>query len=155
MSRHCYARSQILTLSVWLKPFILMSSCMYFYIGHIRDARTAPESTIEQVMATAINQTLRDKNSFLSTLKNNIENILIHENDTTLADIDNRLEELQTEILKLASSKTLGGRTIKRITAMGDFLKGQSIALTEYSEPLVRRLIEKITFFEGKFTVEF
>jgi site-specific DNA recombinase len=128
---------------------------MYFYIGHIRDARTAPESTIEQVMATAINQTLRDKNSFLSTLKNNIENILIHENDTTLADIDNRLEELQTEILKLASSKTLGGRTIKRITAMGDFLKGQSIALTEYNEPLVRRLIEKITFFEGKFTVEF
>ena len=132
-----------------------MSSCMYFYIGHIRDARTAPESTIEQVMATAINQTLRDKNSFLSTLKNNIENILIHENDTTLADIDNRLEELQTEILKLVSSKTLGGRTIKRITDMGDFLKGQSIALTEYNEPLVRRLIEKITFFEGKFTVEF
>jgi len=155
MSRHCYARSQILTLSVWLKPFILMSSCMYFYIGHIRDARTAPESTIEQVMATAINQTLRDKNSFLSTLKNNIENILIHENDTTLADIDNRLEELQTEILKLVSSKTMGGRTIKRITDMGDFLKGQSIALTEYNEPLVRRLIEKITFFEGKFTVEF
>jgi site-specific DNA recombinase len=155
VSRHCYTRSQILRLSVWLKPFILMSSCMYFYIGHIRDARTAPESTIEQVMATAINQTLRDKNSFLSTLKNNIENILIHENDTTLADIDNRLEELQTEILKLASSKTLGGRTIKRITAMGDFLKGQSIALTEYNEPLVRRLIEKITFFEGKFTVEF
>jgi site-specific DNA recombinase len=83
---------------------------MYFYIGRLCDTRTMPESTIEQVMVTAIHQTLCDKYSFLSTLKNNIENILIHENDTTL---------------------------------------------TEYNEPLVRRLIEKIAIFEGKLTVEF
>ena len=95
---------------MWLKSFLLMSSCLYFYVGRFRDTRTVPESTIEQVMVTTIHQTLCDKDSFLSTLKNNIETILIHENDTTLA---------------------------------------------EYNEPLVRRLIEKITIFEGKFTLEF
>jgi len=38
---------------------------------------------------------------------------------------------------------------------MGDFLKGQPTAITEYDESLVRRLIEKVTVYEDKFTVEF
>ena len=38
---------------------------------------------------------------------------------------------------------------------MRTFLQRQSIALTEYDEPLVRRLIEKVTIHEDKFTVEF
>jgi len=38
---------------------------------------------------------------------------------------------------------------------MGTFLQEQPIALTEYDEPLVRRLIEKVTIYEDKFTVEF
>lgn len=38
---------------------------------------------------------------------------------------------------------------------MGTFLREQPIALTEYDEPLVRRLIEKVTVYEDKFTVEF
>lgn len=69
------------------------------------DARTVPESQIEQVLVTAINQALCDKDTFLVTLKNNIETSIIHENDQTLSTIDKQLEELQTELLKLASSK--------------------------------------------------
>ena len=38
-------------------------------------------------------------------LENSIETVLSHENDTTLADIDKRLEEVQTELLKPANSK--------------------------------------------------
>jgi site-specific DNA recombinase len=38
---------------------------------------------------------------------------------------------------------------------MSTFLKKQSTALTKYDEQLVRRLIEKVTVFEDKFTVEF
>ncbi|UOO38356.1 integrase [Oscillospiraceae bacterium CM] len=38
---------------------------------------------------------------------------------------------------------------------MGTFLREQPTALTEYDEPLVRRLIEKVTVYEDKFTVEF
>ena len=73
--------------------------------GLFCDARTVPESQIEQVLVTAINQTLCDKDNFLVTLQNNIETVIIHENDQTLDAIDKRLEELQTELLKLASSK--------------------------------------------------
>ena len=38
---------------------------------------------------------------------------------------------------------------------MSSFLKEQPTALTEYDEALVRRLIEKVTVYENKFTVEF
>ena len=38
---------------------------------------------------------------------------------------------------------------------MVSFLEEQTGAITEYSEVLVRRLIEKITFFDEKMTVKF
>ncbi|MCI1750293.1 MAG: hypothetical protein LKI17_02920 [Megasphaera cerevisiae] len=38
-------------------------------------------------------------------LQHNIETVLSHNNDETLAAIDTRLEELQTQLVKLASSK--------------------------------------------------
>lgn len=147
--------------------------------GLFCNARTVPESQIEQVLVTAINQALCDKDTFLVTLQNNIETVLSHENDQTLATIDTRLEELQTELIKLASSKAdyedvaeeiyrlredkqklqleaVGRDELKkRIADMGTFLRDQPTALTEYNEPLVRRLIEKVTIYENKFTVEF
>jgi len=143
------------------------------------DARTVPESQIEQVLVTAINQALCDKDAFMVTLQNNIKTVIIHENDQTLATIDKRLEELQTELLKLASSKAdyedvadeiyrlreekqkiqleNANRDVlkKRMADMSTFLKKQSTAFAEYNESLVRRLIEKVTVFESKFTVEF
>lgn len=42
----------------------------------------------------------------------------------------------------------------KHIADMGTFLREQNTTLTEYDEPLVRRLIEKVTAYEDKFTVE-
>ena len=38
---------------------------------------------------------------------------------------------------------------------MSAFLQEQPTALAEYNEALVRRLIEKVTVYEDKFTVEF
>ena len=102
-----------------------------------------------------------------------------HENSHTLTAIDKRLTELQAELLKLANSKAdyekvgdeiyrlrdvkqkaqvenLGRDELqKRITDMNSFLQEQPTALTEYDEALVRRLIEKVTVYENKFTVEF
>lgn len=49
----------------------------------------------------------------------------------------------------------------KRIADMGDFLREQPTTITEYDDPLVRRLIEKVTVYTAtavardKFTVEF
>ncbi len=147
--------------------------------GQFCDARTILESTIEQVLINAINQALCDKDHFLITLQKNIETVICHENSHTLTAIDKRLTELQAELLKLASSKAdyekvgdeiyrlreekqkaqvenLGRDEMqKRITDMSAFLKEQPIALVQYDEALVRRLIEKVTVYEDKFTVEF
>jgi site-specific DNA recombinase len=38
---------------------------------------------------------------------------------------------------------------------MSAFLQEQPSAITQYDEQLVRRLIEKVTVYENKFTVEF
>ncbi|NMA32108.1 MAG: integrase [Candidatus Methanofastidiosa archaeon] len=38
---------------------------------------------------------------------------------------------------------------------MSDFLNEQSCELEEYDEQLVRRLIEKVTVFDEKLTIEF
>ena len=147
--------------------------------GLFCEARTVFESTLEQVMVTAINQALCDKDQFLITLQKNIETVICHENSPTLTAIDKRLTELQAELLKLASSKAdyekvgdeiyrlreekqkaqlenLGRDELKkRIADMSAFLKEQPTALTEYDESLVRRLIEKVTIYEDKFTGEF
>ena len=147
--------------------------------GLFCEARTVLESSLEQVMVTAINQALCNKDHFLITLQKNIETVICHENSHTLTAIDKRLTELQAELLKLASSKAdyekvgdeiyrlreekqkaqlenLGRDELqKRITDMSAFLQEQPTALTEYNEALVRRLIEKVTVYEDKFTVEF
>ena len=145
----------------------------------VLSAHTVLESTIEQVLVSAINQTLCDKDSFLATLQSNIETVLCHGNDKALSDIDKRLAELQAELLKLASTKAdytaIGDEIYRlrdekqklmvenvnrdelknRIADMGAFLREQPTAIKEYDEPLVRRLIEKVTVYEDKFTVEF
>ena len=143
------------------------------------DARTVLESTIERVLVTAINQTLCEKDDYLITLQNNIETVLFHDSDQALASIDAQLQELQAELLKLASSKadyenvadeiyrlreekqklqldSAGKDEVKtRISDMDIFLREQPTAITEYNEPLVRRLIEKVTVYGDKFTIEF
>ena len=43
----------------------------------------------------------------------------------------------------------------QRIAEMTEFLKKQPKELQEYDEQLVRRLIEKITVFDNKLTIEF
>lgn len=147
--------------------------------GMFCEARTVLESTLEQVMVTAINQALCDKDQFLITLQKNIETVICHENNHTISAIDKRLTELQAELLKLASSKAdyekvgdeiyslreekqkaqveSAGRDElrKRIDDMSTFLREQPTAINEYDELLVRRLIEKVTVYENKFTVEF
>lgn len=143
------------------------------------DARTISEFALEQVCLTAINQVLCGKKDFLAMLQHNIETVLSHNNDETLATIDTRLEELQTQLVKLASSKagyddvaeeiyhlreqkqqTLAKSANQdeirsRIEDMAAFLKTQSTAITQFDEHLVRQLIETITVFEDSCTVEF
>ena len=43
----------------------------------------------------------------------------------------------------------------KRMEDMKSFIKEQPTILSEYDEPLVRRLVEKVTVYEDRFTVKF
>ncbi len=147
--------------------------------GLFCDARTVQESSIEQILIKAINETLGEKDTFLSILENNIATVISQDNNQALADIDKRLGELQAELLKLASTKSdyedvadeiyslreekqkvqvdsaSKDEIKKRIADMSAFLNEQPTTITEYDEALVRRLIEKVTIHEDKFTVEF
>ena len=101
----------------------------------------------------------------------------IHE--IPLDEIDARLEELQKELLKVANAKGNYDSIVdeiyslreakqnaqvagaeregmkKRISEMQQFLAEQQQDITEYDEQLVRRLIEKITVYDERVTVEF
>jgi site-specific DNA recombinase len=72
-------------------------------------------------------------------------------------DIAEEIYRLREDKQKLQLESAEAGRDEqkKRIDDMGIFLRKQPAALTEYDEPLVRRLIEKVPIYEDKFAVEF
>lgn len=140
---------------------------------------TVKEETLQNAVVKAINETLCSKNTFLETLQVNIATVLNEEDDKATDDFDEKLNDLQKELLSLANSKADYNevadeiyhlRDLKqntqvqnaerqgkrqRIEEMTEFLKEQTGELIEYDEQLVRRLIEKITVFDNKLTVEF
>jgi len=147
--------------------------------GLFCDARTVQESEIQEVVMRAINNTLGQKDDFLSILQHNIEVVLSRGGNKGLEEINKRLEELQIELLKLATSKSdfedvveeihrlrdekqkaqleSAGRdeTRIRIADMKAFLRKQDTSVMDFDEALVRRLIEKITVYEGRVVVMF
>ncbi len=69
-----------------------------------------------------------------------------------LADEIDRLRGLKQD----AMVESAGREGLKqRIAEMQQFLAKQTENIEEYDEALVRRMIEKITVYEDKFTVEF
>ena len=101
------------------------------------------------------------------------------ESGEQIAEIDGRLEELQQELLRLANGKNEYGDVAdeihklrkqrqdvlaqdaerdgrrQRIEEMRKFLETQVNESLAYDEQLVRRLVEKITVYENRLTVEF
>lgn len=69
--------------------------------------------------------------------------------------VGNEIYRLRDEKQKALMESANRDEVKKRIADMDTFLRERPTALTEYDEPLVRRLIEKVTVYEDKFTVEF
>jgi site-specific DNA recombinase len=66
------------------------------------------------------------------------------------------MQQYETEFKQKVQLENIGRDELKkRIADMGAFLREQPSAITEYDESLVRRLIEKVTVHEDKFSVEF
>jgi site-specific DNA recombinase len=142
-------------------------------------SRTVLEDMIGLATVDVINKLIGQKDGFLTILKENIETVISETDNNIVAEIDKKLEELQKDLLRLANSKEdyndiadeiyrlreerhkalaeeAGKKGSKqRLEDMEKFLNEQSTFLEEYDEQLVRRLIEKITVYDDKLTIEF
>lgn len=122
---------------------------------------------------------LGKKDIMNDALQHNVEAVLMGADGIPLDEIDTRLQELQKELLKVANAKGNYDSIVdeiyslreakqnaqvnnaeregmkQRISEMQQFLAEQTQDITEYDEQLVRRLIEKITVYDERVTVEF
>ena len=72
---------------------------------HLCSAEIIREDELHQAIIQAINEVLGNKDNYLKILIENIEIVLNKNADKPIADIDEKLEELQMELLILANSK--------------------------------------------------
>ncbi|OOB76390.1 hypothetical protein AXF41_12425 [Clostridium haemolyticum] len=143
------------------------------------DAPTVGEMELQEAVIKAINMALGSKDDMLVALEQNIVSVLAMEDEGSIESINAKLEELQKELLKRANAKKDYNdladeidhlRELKqkamaenaereglkqRIAEMQEFLAEQVEQIEEYDESLVRRMVEKVTVYEKKFSVEF
>lgn len=142
-------------------------------------ARTVNELLLQEITLKAINQTIADKDSFTKALQQNIAKAVRLSDVSSVESIDDKLTELQQELLKMANKRqdydeitdeifrlrelkqqaevdtVTRNEQIGRITDLQNFINEQPTDIQEFDEKLVRRLIGKITVFEDRFEVEF
>ena len=147
--------------------------------GHVCYAQTVNEEHRKEAVVEAINQVFCKKDDFLKTLQANIATV-IKQGDTLSPEvIDERLRELQKELVKMANQKedydaiadeilrlrdmrkqaevdsVVKDEQMRLIQDLQDFIRQQPTTITEFDETLVKRLIAKITVFEDHFTIDF
>ena len=142
-------------------------------------ARTIHEEVLQAAVVTAVNDAWSRKDAILPELRENIRSVLEEDTDAKLAEIDEEVKQKQTELLDAGKDQSkideIGDvimtlrekrQTIlteaamrkdiqDRIEDLTSFLDEQVETVTEYSDTLVRRLIEKITVCDEKLIVEF
>lgn len=142
------------------------------------DAPTVTEKELQDAVVKAINKAIGGKDDMLEILEENIAMVFTLEDKSSIENINARLEELQKELLIRANAKQdyndladeidhlremkQKGLTEKaereglkqRIVEIQKFLTEQKERIEEYDESLTRRIVEKITVYEDKFTVE-
>ena len=141
-------------------------------------ARIVNEMVLENVVVQAINTLLGDKSTYQAQLQQNIAKVIRSAQQKTADGIDERLQELQKELLKKANNKeaydeiadeifklreqrekctvdtAARDAQISRINELQDFIKQQSAHLDAFDEALVKRWLERIIVREDHFTVE-
>ena len=142
-------------------------------------ARTVREDELHRAVLTAVNDVLNRKDSFLPILKENIRAVFGEDITGKVEEIDKEIKHRQAELLRPGNSDkqiekigdaitylresrqeilteaALKKDTRDRIENMMSFLDNQICEVTEYSETLTRRLIEKVIIYDEKMVVEF
>lgn len=141
--------------------------------------RTIREEDIHAAVVTAVNDAWSRKDNVLPTLKENILAVLEGDIEDRVTEVDKAIRNKQTELLEADNDQDridqIGDAIIKlreerqsilteaafkhdlqeRMEDLAAFLDEQTEAVAVYSEPLVRRLIEKVTVYDEKLAVEF
>lgn len=142
-------------------------------------ARTVPEEALHEVVVRAVNDLVNNPDFFIPALQENIRSVLENNSKDAVEEIESRVLEVQRELLKRANEKQdyydLADELSKlrekknellrqeankdsvreRMEEIVTWLKKEPKEVTEYSESLVRRMIEKVTVDDDLFVVEF
>ena len=137
------------------------------------------ENDLHAVVIQAVNKVFANQGVLLPQLRTNIEKALQDNNSGPIAELDARINALEQEILRLTKARKdcdEQGREIIRLReakyelqledAEKESLRQKVMELEqvmdeiggkaeEYSDDLVRRLIERITVYDEKYVVEF
>lgn len=127
---------------------------------------------------TALNELLGDKSKYQKQLQQNIASVIRASAAITTDGIDEKLMELQQELVKKANNKEAydeiadqifalrekrqqastdtvqRDEQLQRITELQDFIKDQSSDLTVFDEALVKRWLKQIVIWPTHCTVE-
>ena len=141
-------------------------------------ARTVKEEVLQGAVLTAVNDAYARRNIVTVLLKQNIESTVFGDLEDRLAMVDKKLADLQTQMIAVsgdeAAIEALGDQIDglraerqsilaeaaersdlqERMNDMIRFLDEMPTMLTEYSDIITRRLVEKITIYDEKIVVE-
>lgn len=141
-------------------------------------ARTVKEEVLQGAIVTAVNDAYARKNIVTALLKQNIESTVFGDLEDRLAMVDKELADLQTQMIAVSGDEAavdaLGEQIDglreerqnilaesaersdlqERMNDMISFLDEMPQAITEYSDAITRRLVEKITIYDEKIVVE-
>lgn len=141
-------------------------------------ARTVKEEVLQGAIVTAVNDAYARRNAVISLLKTNIQETVFDDLEAKIAVIDEQLAKLQQQMVDNSGNHELveeledqiddlrGDRQDilaeaakrtdlqARMNDMIAFLEEMPTAVTEYSESLARRLVDRITIFDEKIVVE-
>ena len=141
-------------------------------------ARTINELDLQEIVLTALNELLGDKSKYQKQLQQNIASVIRASAAITTDGIDEKLMELQQELVKKANNKEAYDEIadqifalrekrqqasmdtvqcdeqLQRITELQDFIKDQPSGLTVFDEALVKRWLKQITIWDDHCTVE-
>lgn len=134
-------------------------------------ARTVKEEVLQGAVLTAVNDAYARRNIVTALLKQNIESTVLGDLEDRLAMADKKLSDLQTQMIAVSSDEAAvdalreerqsilaeaaeRSDLRERMNDMINFLDEMPQAITEYSDVITRRLVEKITIFDEKIVVE-
>lgn len=141
-------------------------------------ARTVKEEVLQGAVLTAVNDAYARKTTVISLLKRNIEETVFDDLEAKIAAVDAQLTSLQENLIAIAGDEEAEERIGSQISELREyrqnllaesaersdlknrmndmiaFLDEMPQTITEYSEVITRRLIDRITIFDEKIVVE-